>query len=107
MKKLQKIKLDELAGIDLNERGLCRILGGGTPGNCQCGCLYAGAGGGSETGDNYDANVAGGHYSTTCPPAQDQCTCPPPQTLCVSSCEPPKPVQDALPGCGGHGGGLY
>ena len=41
MKKLQKIKLDELAGIDLNERGLCRILGGGTPGNCQCGCLYA------------------------------------------------------------------
>ena len=27
MKKLQKIKLDELAGIDLNERGLCRIFG--------------------------------------------------------------------------------
>ena len=66
MKKLQKIKLDELAGIDLNERGLCRILGGGTPGNCQCGCLYADHGG-SETGDNHDANVAGGHYSITCP----------------------------------------
>ena len=31
MKKLQKIKLDELAGIDLNERGLCRILGGERP----------------------------------------------------------------------------
>ena len=70
MKKLQKIKLDELAGIDLNERGLCRILGGGTPGNCQCGCLYAEAGG-SKTGSNDSANDAGGHYSTTCPPAQE------------------------------------
>jgi len=87
MKKLQKIKLDELSGIDLNERGLCRILGGGTPGNCQCGCLYADHGG-SEAGDNDKANVAGGHYSTTCPPAQDQCTCPPPQTLCVPACDP-------------------
>ena len=72
MKKLQKIKLDELAGIDLNERGLCRILGGdpGTP--CQCGCLYAGAGGGSESSDNSGANVAGGLYSTTCPSKQDK-----------------------------------
>ena len=81
MKKLQKIKLDELAGIDLNERGLCRILGGGTPGNCQCGCLYAGAGGGSETKDNHDANVAGGHYSTTCPT--------PPLSLITCGDDPP------------------
>ncbi len=67
MKKLQKIKLDELAGIDLNEKGLCRILGGGTPGNCQCGCLYEGAGGGSSSNDNRFANIVAGQYSTVCP----------------------------------------
>ena len=95
MKKLQKIKLDELAGIDLNERGLCRILGGGTPGNCQCGCLYAEAGG-SKTGSNDSANDAGGHYSTTCPPAQEQCPwCP---SLNTSACVPTQP-QDVP--CGG------
>lgn len=95
MKKLQKIKLDELAGIDLNERGLCRILGGGTPGNCQCGCLYAEAGG-SKTGANDSANDTGGHYSTTCPPPQEQCPwCP---SLNTSACVPTQP-QDVP--CGG------
>ena len=103
MKKLQKNKLDDLAGIDLNEKGLCRILGGGTPGNCQCGCLYAEAGG-SKTGANDSANDAGGHYSTTCPPAQDQCTCPPPQTLCVSACDPV--IQPQISTCG-SGGSWY
>ena len=63
MKKLQKIKLDELAGIDLNERGLCRILGGdpGTP--CQCGCLYADRGG-SDTNSNANANLKGDPFSS-------------------------------------------
>ena len=108
MKKLQKIKLDELAGIELNEKGLCRILGGGTPGNCQCGCLYADAGG-AESADNDAANSAGGQYSTTCP--QSGCgedsqsialLCdytPTPQHVC--SCVP----QDVV--CGGQAYCLY
>lgn len=40
MMKLE-IKLTELADAELNEREMCRILGGGTPGCCQCGCNYA------------------------------------------------------------------
>ena len=30
--KLEKIKLTELADAKLNEREMCKILGGGTPG---------------------------------------------------------------------------
>ena len=99
MKKLQKIKLDELAGIELNEKGLCRILGGGTPGNCQCGCLYADAGG-AESADNDAANSAGGQYSTTCPPEPER---PTPHYL--KTCEILIHPQDAL--CHDHGGGFY
>jgi len=62
MKKLKKLKLNQLAEVELNEREMCRILGGGTPGCCQCGCHYANSGG-SSTSANDSANNAGGHYS--------------------------------------------
>ncbi|MEY8721801.1 TIGR04149 family rSAM-modified RiPP [Bacteroides stercorirosoris] len=63
MKKLTKIKLHEIADAELNEREMCRILGGGTPGCCQCGCYYAGEPGGSSTGANSSANDAHGYVS--------------------------------------------
>ncbi len=46
--KLNKLKLNQLSDADLNEREMLRILGGGTPGCCQCGCNYAGESGGSS-----------------------------------------------------------
>lgn len=54
--KLQKIKLHDISGAELNEREMCRILGGVT---CQCGCHYT-TSGGSSTEDNNSANDAGG-----------------------------------------------
>ncbi|UVV76271.1 TIGR04149 family rSAM-modified RiPP [Bacteroides fragilis] len=40
--KLRKLKLNEASKAELNEREMCRVLGGGTPGCCQCGCNYEG-----------------------------------------------------------------
>ena len=83
MKKLQKIKLKELAGIDLNEKGLCRILGGGTPGECGCACKYADYGG-SQQDDNYSANEARGLHSITCQPSIFPPGCIEIQVNCIS-----------------------
>lgn len=102
MKKLQKIKLDELAGIDLNEKGLCRILGG-TAGSCKCGCLYADTGG-SSSSSNDSANTSGSTIpSYMCDPKQEDCDCEPDPIPLGRMCDP-SPV-DAI--CGPHGGGLY
>lgn len=60
--KLKKLCLNELADAELNEREMCRILGGGTPGCCQCGCNYATTGG-SSTSSNDSANNAKGFTS--------------------------------------------
>lgn len=54
--KLKKIKLNELSDVQLNEKEMCRILGG--TGNCQCGCHYTDSGG-SSSSDNNSANDAG------------------------------------------------
>ena len=54
--KLKKLKLNELSKTELNEREMCRILGGA--GACQCGCHYAGTEGGSSSSDNDKANDA-------------------------------------------------
>ena len=59
MKKLQKISLKQISKTNLDQRQLCRLLGGSC---CQCGCHYANDGGSSTT-DNYNANEAGGLYS--------------------------------------------
>lgn len=104
MKKLQKIKLDELAGIDLNEKSLCRILGGRAE-SCRCGCLYADTGG-SSSSSNTSANTSGSIIpSYMCDPKQEDCSCEPDPTPLGRPCEPPPIVQDAI--CGPHGGGLY
>jgi len=71
MKKLKKITLNQLATAELNERELCRILGGGTPGCCQCSCNYPEI---SGTSANDSANNKYGYYSDE--PAQcTQCDC--------------------------------
>lgn len=58
--KLKKITLNEVSQAELNEKEMLRILGGGTPGCCQCGCEYSGTGGGSSTSSNDSANNAKG-----------------------------------------------
>ena len=54
--KKKKLKLNELSKTELNEREMCRILGGA--GACQCGCHYEGKPGGSSTASNNSANNA-------------------------------------------------
>ena len=61
--KLRKLKLNEASKAELNEREMCRVLGGGTIGGCQCGCNYEGKPGGSSTSANDSANNAHGYTS--------------------------------------------
>lgn len=61
--KLKKISLNAVAKAELNEKEMLRILGGGVVGCCQCGCKYAGSGGGSSTSSNDKANNAKGYTS--------------------------------------------
>ena len=81
--KYNKITLGQLANVELDELELCNALGGES-GNCQCGCHYAGSGGGSSSPTNYSANDEGGLKSDpSCPPPQNNCSCPPPpQPIC-------------------------
>jgi natural product precursor len=89
--KLTKIKLNQLAEIEMNEREMCRLLGGGTPGCCQCSCAYADTGG-SSTSANDGANNANGQTSdgsnpccTPPPPPQKDCYCQPADGTKLSS----------------------
>ncbi len=93
--KLGKIKLTELADAKLNEREMCRILGGGTPGCCQCGCHYA-TSGGSSTSANDSANNSGG--MTSDPEEQPCCSTTPIFTLppLGTACDPTRYGQDRL-----------
>jgi natural product precursor len=93
--KLTKINLNQPANANLNEREMCRLLGGGEPGCCQCGCH-----GSSTTSSNDRANNAGGLTSdpgatTPCddttepptspspsPPPQNNCYCTPVDVTC-------------------------
>ena len=61
--KLRKLKLNGASKAELNEREMCRVLGGGTIGCCQCGCNYEGKPGGSSTSANDSANNAHGYTS--------------------------------------------
>ncbi len=86
--KLKKISLSEIANTELNEKEMSRILGGGAPGCCQCGCNYA-TSGGSSTSANDSANRAGGYTSD--PGAHPCCSTPDPvekpqYTQCYSQC---------------------
>ena len=94
--KLKKLKLNELSNSDLNEREMVRILGGGEPGCCQCGCNYEGQPGGSSTSSNDSANDANGYTSD---PGSHPCDCYP-NTHDSITCDPwPQntPACDPLP----------
>ena len=78
--KLERINASELSNADLNERELCRLLGGaGEPGCCQCGCHYS-----ATTATNNTANNTGG--GLTSDPGAQPCDCSTPApTLTISS----------------------
>lgn len=91
--KLKKLRLSEISKERLAEQEMRILFGGGTPGNCQCGCLYANSGG-SSSASNDSANNAFGYSSydggsnyggsqTFCqPPTQTNCHCAAQSTLC-------------------------
>ena len=56
--KNQKLSLANLHKQELENSQLSKIIGGGTPGNCGCGCN-----GPSSTCDNGNANWTGGLHS--------------------------------------------
>ena len=68
MKKLGKIKLDQLNKAELSEKELNRLLGGE---NC-CLCACAGP---SGPVDNFNANVAGSLYSRGLAVLMDHIAC--------------------------------
>lgn len=65
MKKLSKLKLNQLSDANLRDREMNGLRGGNT---CTCSCLYAYPGGsGSSSSSNMDANynIGSGGYSTS------------------------------------------
>ena len=67
--KLRKLKLNEASKAELNEREMCRVLGGGTIGCCQCGCNYEGSGGSTTHNNgtaNYKIGPSGGNSTGGC-----------------------------------------
>jgi natural product precursor len=72
MKKLSKIKLNQLNKSLMEKRELLNFLGGGYGAGscCGCGCAFYGSGGGSSAMDNGSANFAQGYYS---PAGQQGC----------------------------------
>ena len=59
MKKLERLKLNQLSREELKKRELNQIKGG-TGECCGCGCYYQFEQG-SSTSDNYSANIAQGY----------------------------------------------
>ena len=86
--KYERISLSELANADLNERELCRFLGGGDPGCCQCGCHYS-----ATTATNNTANDQEGFSSD---PGSEPCDCG----------GSPEPTQESGFGCPQNSGFL-
>lgn len=55
---MKKFKLNALEVASLSNKKMMHVCGGiGTLRTCGCGCLYENQPGGSNTGDNRDANV--------------------------------------------------
>jgi len=75
MKDLKSIKLTQLDRVQLEERKMSYLVGGG-PGDCNCGCYYENSGG-SSSSDNLIANIKGGltSYPTTPAPVCSMCVC--------------------------------
>lgn len=59
---MTKLKLTKLNQGRLEDVKMKMVTGGGTPGDCCCGCLYANSGGSSDSA-NGSANNAGGKKS--------------------------------------------
>jgi natural product precursor len=62
MKKLGKLKLNQLMQSDLEKKEMSSIIGGANC--CICGCQYANSGG-SSSGGNGGANNSGGYSSSS------------------------------------------
>lgn len=60
MKKISKLKLNQIAKVELDKRAMNSITGGANC--CICGCYYANYGGSSDAG-NSTANNSGGYFS--------------------------------------------
>ena len=88
--KFERINVSELANADLNERELCRLLGGGDPGCCQCGCHYT-----ATTATNNTTNDADG---LTSDPGSETCDC--------GGSPEPEPTQENQIGCPQESGSL-
>ena len=90
--KLEKIPINQVEEVDLDEMAMCRLLGGADC--CQCGCNYEGSGG-SSTGTNSSTNDAkGGYTSDPGPQTKNCCSCtttpaPPPDPPQYSGCSCP------------------
>ncbi len=69
MKKIGKLKLNQLSKAELEKHEMKNVLGG-TPSGCQCGC-----GGPSSVGDNCSANGSYGYTETYGTP--QCCSCGP------------------------------
>lgn len=71
MKKLGKLKLNQLSSAELNEQEMNTLRGGS--GSCCCGCGYAGSGG-SSSSSNSSANSSYGYsqsYGGDCGGSKD------------------------------------
>ena len=85
--KLKKIKLNELSKAELDEREMCRLLGGLF---CTCGCVYVNYGGSSSSSNSSANNDA----PPPPPPPQSNCSCIPQDgtlLLSVSMCSYGRP----------------
>jgi natural product precursor len=59
MKKLEKLKLNQLSKAEMEKREMNHLKGGDC---CGCGCHYTGSGG-SSAYHNLNANQANGYHS--------------------------------------------
>jgi natural product precursor len=72
--KFTKINLNQLANAYLNEREMCRLLGRGIPGCCQCGCQGSSTTGSNDSANNKDGLTSDPGATTPCdttPPSDD------------------------------------
>lgn len=65
MKTLRKLKLNVLSDIDLLDREMNSLRGGGPfDSPCSCSCYYEGQSGGASTADNAETNAKTGYSSS-------------------------------------------
>ena len=70
MKKLSSLKINELGSKELQKKEMNFLLGGGTTGDCRCGCN-----GSSSTNSNLTANKGYGYTETYGDDGNTFCVC--------------------------------